>query len=376
MRLCINPYCHTSVWENPDTATHCENCGCELLVNELYTVKSLLSNKSGFGTVYELVDTTGKTRVLKVLKPIFNEEQRTVALFQQEVFLLQQIDSPTLPKIEAYIHHELPDGKILHGIIMEKIAGNNLHEWLKARENRPISQATAIAWLQELVRALDLIHQKNYFHRDIKPSNIMLEPSGRLVLIDFGSARHQSATYLSKLYGEGGITQITSAGYTAPEQERGFAMSRSDFYALGMTFIHLVTGKYPLDLYDPNSDTYHWREFAPQITPAFADLLDGLIAFQPIARPANCKDILHQLEHITTLTPSNPLSTPTPTLPIDRVGMGIAIAVVSSLAIAGAINYRLLSAPTRPSSPASFQPNCTPDKSGTLNCAAHRSTNI
>ena len=298
MRLCINPDCSTSEWENPDTAMHCENCGCGLSIDGSDTVTRLISNNSGFGTIYELEDVNGQQRVLKVLHARFNDEPKIVAMFQQEVYLLQQLAAPSLPKIDSYIHHELPDGRILHGIVMEKIAGCNLHEWLTARNDRPISQATAIEWLRKIVTALQLVHQQNYFHRDIKPSNIMLEPTGRLVLIDFGSARQESSTYLDKLYGNGGITQIASFGYTPPEQERGFAVPQSDFYALGMTFIHLVTGKHPLDLYDANLDVYEWRKFAPQITPACAEFLDCTISIPPIERPIDCASILRWLDEI------------------------------------------------------------------------------
>lgn len=342
MCLCINPYCGTIEHNNPDTATSCEKCGCELQVNEKYTVKRLLSNKSGFSTVYEIEDEAKQTKVLKVLQSRFNEEPRTVALFQQEVYLLQQIESLTLPKIDDYIHHQLSDGQILHGILMEKIEGSNLKEWMQARDNQPISQEMAIAWMRKIVTALNLVHQQNYFHRDIKPSNIMLEPSGRLLLIDFGSARHESFTYLDKLNAGGGITQITSAGYTAPEQERGFALPQSDFYSLGMTFINLLTGKCPLNMYDPRADVYNWREFAPQINSALADLLDSLIATKPIERPSNCAIILETLEKISAPTRSTAIAASPARIWRKPLRIALALAIPSLVAYAIAANYQLL----------------------------------
>jgi serine/threonine protein kinase len=341
VRLCINPYCGTVERENPDIATNCEDCGGELLVHKIYTANRLISIQGGFGTIFELEDAAKQQKILKVLKPIFNNDSRTVELFQQEVSLLQQIDTPAFPKIEAYIHHPLPDGSILHGIVMEKIAGCNLQEWQQSKRHEPISQAMAITWLREIVRSLDLIHKQNYFHRDIKPANIMLDPSGRLVLIDFGSARHESSTYLDKLYGGGGITRISSLGYTAPEQERGFAVPQSDFYALGMTFIDLLTGKYPLDMYESNTDIYHWRQFVPDITPAFADLLDSTIATKPIERPYNCEIILHILDEIANPTALSDTSTPEAAPLLNRVGIRIGVAIVGALGLALAAYYRL-----------------------------------
>ena len=76
--------------------------------------------------------------------------------------------------------------------------GPNLEQWLKQQQNRPISQAQAIVWLKQLLEILDLVHNQQYLHRDIKPSNIMIRPDGQLVLIDFGTAREITRTYLGK----------------------------------------------------------------------------------------------------------------------------------------------------------------------------------
>ena len=73
MRLCINPYCHSVEWENPVTATNCDRCGCELTIDKIYYVTSLLSNNSGFGTIYELKDAAQQPKVLKVLQQRFND---------------------------------------------------------------------------------------------------------------------------------------------------------------------------------------------------------------------------------------------------------------------------------------------------------------
>jgi serine/threonine protein kinase len=298
LRLCINPHCGDSEWVNCDTAHICSNCGGELSIHHDYQVRSRLTSRSGFSAVYVIEDANHRQKVLKVLQSRFNQEPRMVALFQQEAQLLQMLPIPGLPQVDAYVHHPLPNGDFLHGIIMEKIPGQTLYEWLQGRDHQPIDQAQAIAWLREIVEILQLIHQQQYFHRDIKPCNIMVKPTGELVLIDFGSARQESCTYIDKLYGDGGITQIASVGYTPPEQERGFAVAQSDFYALGMTMIHLVTGKYPMDMYDPSLGMCHWQGFAPHLTPGLVALLDGLTAIAPIDRPLNCASILHWLDHI------------------------------------------------------------------------------
>jgi serine/threonine protein kinase len=109
---------------------------------------------------------------------------------------------------------------------------------MKARKKQPITQAQAIDWLQQLVDILEKVHRLNYFHRDIKPQNIMRKPNGQLVLIDFGTAREVSETYMAKVEGGLNVTGIVSPGYTPPEQTNGKAVPASDFLPSdGLLFI-------------------------------------------------------------------------------------------------------------------------------------------
>ena len=298
MTLCINPSCPSPDHPDHETASHCLGCGSELLIDGCYRATKLLSDTGGFGVVYEASDPQGHLKILKILKQELNEDSKAVSLFQQEAFVLGKIEHAGIPKIEAYIHHHLADGKMLHGIVMQKIEGLNLEQWIHQRNKQPIAQKRAIAWMRQLIDILTLVHAKGYFHRDIKPANIMLSPSGQLVLIDFGTAREATHTYLAKVGSVQGVTSICSVGYTAPEQEKGFAVPQSDFYALGCTMIHLVTGKYPLDMYNPELDLLEWRSQAPEISEEFADLIDALISQKPSDRPLNCASILAILKEI------------------------------------------------------------------------------
>ena len=306
MRLCINPTCPIPDHPDNDNYPTCQGCGSELLIDGCYTVTKLLSDAGGFGVVYEATDVAGKPKILKILKQELNTDSKAVSLFQQEAFVLGQIEHAGIPKIETYVHHDLENGTMLHGIVMQKIEGLNLEQWINQRERKPIAQKRAITWLRQLVDILAVVHHNKYFHRDIKPANIMLSPSGQLVLIDFGTAREATHTYLAKVGGLQGVTSICSVGYTAPEQEKGFAVPQSDFYALGCTMIHLVTGKYPLDTYNPDRDMFEWRSHAPEISEELADLIDVMIARKPSDRPINCEailKILREIEQIDKLAP-------------------------------------------------------------------------
>src|SRR4028119_165727 len=303
MSYCINPSCPQP--NDPGNLNNrvCRNCGSELLLQGRYQVMRLLSDNSGFGKVYEAYK--GATpKILKVLKQKHNTSARVIELFQQEAAVLSQLNHPGIPRVEpdGYFqfmprNHDEP----VHCIIMEKIDGLNLTQWMKQQGNHPISEKQALNWLKQLAGILHLVHQKNYFHRDIKPENIMIRSNGQLVLIDFGTAREMTYTYLAEIgCNAGSITKISSAGYTPPEQEKGHAVPQSDFYALGRTFVYLLTGKQATDksIYDPITDEVRWQNYAPNISKNLADSIDKLMARTAATRHKNTQEILDEIDNL------------------------------------------------------------------------------
>lgn len=319
MSLCINPRCPQPQHPENNSRPSCAACGSSLLVQGRYRVMRLISHQSGFGRVYEAYE-GNVPKVLKVLKESYNENPKVVELFRREAQVLGQLRHPGVPRVEAkgYFHYFAKDStEPSHCLVMEKIDGPNLKQWMVQQGNHPISQQQAILWLAQLTDVLHLVHQQNYFHRDIKPENIMLRSSGQLVLVDFGAAREVTQTYLAQL-GDSGITTVSSAGYTPPEQEQGQAVPQSDFYALGRTLIYLLTAKLPNDpgIYDSRTNQFGWRQYAPQISADLADLIDQLTAPAAANRPQNTAAILKRLAQLRShptpaLTPpSDPKATP------------------------------------------------------------------
>jgi serine/threonine protein kinase len=291
MSLCINPVCSQPNHPDNDENRFCQSCGSQLELIGRYRVLRLLSDKTGFGKIYEAYQ-QDTPKILKVLKEELTNDSKALALFQQEAKVLQQLNHPGIPQTEGYFPYQTRNNLILHCMMMEKIAGPNLEQWLKQQQNRPISEAQAIVWLKQLLEILDLVHNQQYLHRDIKPSNIMIRPDGQLVLIDFGTAREITKTYLAN---SGGMTAISSSGYSPPEQMRGQAIPSSDFFALGRTFVFLLTGFPPEQLYDPHLDILQWRHHANHVSPLLLDFIDWLISTEVTKRPSNAEDISRRL---------------------------------------------------------------------------------
>ncbi|MFN5065532.1 MAG: hypothetical protein ACK4V0_07640 [Aphanizomenon sp.] len=96
--------------------------------------------------------------------------------------------------------------------------------------------------------------------------------------IDFGTAREVTQTLMQKVAGQQ-VTGIISAGYTPPEQMNGKAVPQSDFFALGRTFVYLLTGKYPQNFAeDSRTGALIWRDNAAGISQKLLDLVDYLMS--------------------------------------------------------------------------------------------------
>jgi len=323
-----------------------------------------LSDTTGFGVVYEAFE--GFTaKILKVLQEKWNNEPKAVELFKREYDVLLELSRQNVtgvPQADAYFQYSTREGKILHCLVMEKVEGIDLEQWLNQYDK--LSQKPALKWLREITLILDKIHQQNWLHRDIKPPNIMLRNSGELVLIDFGTAREETQTYHQKVKGQQ-VTGITSDGYTPNEQQHGQAVIQSDFHALGRTFVHLLTGKHPLEIYDAVNDVLAWREETENIHPLLLDFIDELMGRLTRNRPANTRVILQRLDEIErqlklppitpnrpsvsstipvqlpvnpVTIPSQPVPPPTPPSPSNNwTKIAIALGSVGVLALVGSV---------------------------------------
>ncbi|WP_299416307.1 serine/threonine-protein kinase [Acaryochloris sp. IP29b_bin.148] len=287
MSLCINPSCADP--QSSDDHLFCASCGSELLLEGRYRVLSL-RGQGGFGKTYEVSDLDSSPKILKILTDNYPKH---VELFQREANLLSQLSHPGIPKVEpnAYFTFYPRNWKEpLHCLVMEKIVGLDLQDYLRQR-GHPIDEKLAVQWLKQVLKILQVVHTQQVLHRDIKPSNIMLKANGNICLVDFGTAR--SVTNVTN--NQQGGTRVVSSFYTPREQIHGQAVPQSDFFALGRTFVHLVTGKELSQFYDGSTDNFEWRSTAINISPRFANLLDWLMS--PIAsqRPANAEVVLQQL---------------------------------------------------------------------------------
>ncbi|BAZ16100.1 serine/threonine kinase [Calothrix sp. NIES-4071] len=327
MSHCLNPKCF-----NPNDPINkygiiCIHCGENLLLQKQYRIIRRMGT-GGFARTFE-VESQDNTKSIKVVKILnlsrydnFDQKERDkkekiIKLFKREAEVLNRLNHPGIPKVDdGYFEFEFKNGsEPLHCLIMEKIDGVNLQQWLDERNNQPIDFELAREWLKQITLILEQVHAHGFFHRDIKPANIMLRPNGQLVLIDFGAVRDLADTFLQFDSTDARGTCIGSVGYAPPEQYlHGLAVQQSDFFALGRTFVHLLTGVPPCDISDiQKSSHFNWRQYLPVKnnsrssviskfrTKLMCDLLDSMMEHDWEKRPKNTRVIIASLNRKTPI---------------------------------------------------------------------------
>ena len=295
MSYCINPNCDNRC--NKDDLEYCSDCGCELIIRDRYRLIRPLRTLNEYHKteIFEVSD-RGTSKIIKVLTV---NGLNSTKLFRQECEILAQLQHLAVPRLYDSFTFVIKNSRQkLRCIVMEKVEGQNLKQWLDARGK--LSEDLAIDWLRQLLSILSEIHFLHILHRDLKPSNIIIRPDGKLIAIDFGTARKQTTTYIAKLR-ESDVTNVCSHGYTAPEQQKGKGVVQSELYALGRTFVHLMTGTYPNHLSEDENGRLIWHNEAPQISKALKSLVDRLLISRPEGRPSK-PEIILELDRLSDIS--------------------------------------------------------------------------
>lgn len=194
------------------------------LVGGQYEVQGCLTH-GGLGWIYLAVDRNVSDRwvVLKGLLHSGDSEAQAVALAERQ--FLAEVESPRIVKIYNFVEHPQPDGTSVGFIVMEYVGGHSLREMLRTRqrpERLPVEQA--IAYVLEVLPALDYLHSIGLAYNDLKPENIMVA-GDQVTLIDLGAVA--GLEDFGYLYG--------TPGYQAPEILRTGPTVASDIYTVGRT---------------------------------------------------------------------------------------------------------------------------------------------
>ena len=200
-------------------------------------------------------------------------------------------------------------------IVMQWVDG----ETLEARVKRvgPIAPPEALAIMREAALALRSAHAAGIVHRDVKPGNIMVDSRGAVKLADFGIAC-ASGVAVDQTAALSG-----SFHFMAPEQAHGLPPDpRSDLYALGATWLYILSGQPPFPGPPHDALIRHRDEPAPdvrlrkpEVTEKTSALIQRLMAKNLEDRPADVDALLQEMSSAGMLLDTDTSGSPFKILP-------------------------------------------------------------
>lgn len=223
------------------------------LLDGIYEIVGFL-NAGGFGITYLARDSLDRLVVIKECFPnaichrVESEVKTrsrkhaaefatTLRTFVDEARSLSKLTHPGIVRV----HQVFEDNGTAY-TVMEFIDGPDLHHLLDTTESA-FSPAETVVVLLQLLRAVDFVHRAGILHRDISPDNILIDQTGRPVLIDFGAASEPM------IPGSRILTErlVIKDGYSPQELYLIGAEQTpaSDLYALAATFYHVISGASP-----------------------------------------------------------------------------------------------------------------------------------
>ncbi len=194
--------------------------------------------EGGMGAVYEAIQTRLARKVaVKVLSHRFTEDELFLGRFQREAKSAAVLNHPNIVQV-----FDIDQDGLCHFFSMEFVEGETVLERMKREGKIPLDDALQI--IESVTEALGDAIRESIIHRDIKPENIILSTRGRIKIADLGLAKSvdeedQSMTQTGSSLG--------TPYYMSPEQAKDAASvdHRADIYALGITLLHMLTGKRP-----------------------------------------------------------------------------------------------------------------------------------
>ncbi len=206
------------------------------VLNDRYMITEVVG-VGGMAYVYKAFDKVcNRVVAVKILKDEFMSDAQFRRRFTNESKAITMLSHNNI----VDVYDVSLEGDTLY-IVMEYIDGITLKEYMEKKGM--LSDAEALHFIKQILKALAHAHERGIVHRDIKPHNIILLKDGTIKITDFGIAR------LTK-FDTQTISDMTigSVHYISPEQASGDRTDeRSDIYSVGIILYEMLTAKLPFE---------------------------------------------------------------------------------------------------------------------------------
>ncbi|GGA55786.1 serine/threonine-protein kinase [Okeania sp. KiyG1] len=239
------------------------------IIAQRYRIVTALG-QGGMGITYEAEDLTNYQRIaLKVVSLQQAKDWKILELFEREAKVIANLYHPQIPKYLDYFYIDTDTDRRFY-LMRELVSGDSLATKIEKGWHPTEAQVQQIAI--QILDILSYLHQLKpaIIHRDIKPENIILQPDGKVFLVDFGAVQdiYRQTISLSETF-------VGTIGYMPPEQLRGKAYCASDLYSLGATLLYLLTHRSPDEL--PQKRMKIDFRSCVEISPEFANWLEVIL---------------------------------------------------------------------------------------------------
>ena len=265
------------------------------LAREYYQLVKLLGEGSYGRTFLARELRTGELVAIKELKNV--KDFKSLELFKREASVLENLNVCGVPRFYNSI---IPDNPLTEScyIVQEYVHFPSLQDYLKDNHKFEESETLEIIYsIAMILNILQTCYVPPIIHRDIKPSNILFDRNDlrHVYLIDFGSV----ATPQKR---GGGSTIAGTLGYMAPEQLLGECTIQSDFYSLGATALHMLTGVAPFQMQSNGFEVDFndaIEQHAPGTSAPMRTLIGWLMESRSEERPATASDLMGAIMQVT-----------------------------------------------------------------------------
>jgi len=220
-----------------------------------------------------------------------------LARMRHEFQLLRDLDIEGAPRALDLVAQE--SGFVL---VLEDEGGVPLSQLL---EDGPLDLRDALAYAFRLAGVVTRLHARDVIHKQITPDNVFINPgTGVVELVDFGLASTQPAQEVRAGAAAGMDEDLR---YASPEQTGRVNRAldyRTDFYSLGATLYHALTGAPPFTAENPEElvrmvvsrrPDHAWAENA-DVPAVLSDIVDRLLAKDPEVRYQSGRGLQADLE--------------------------------------------------------------------------------